>query len=980
MSSEIILSTQKTSGRRGRPRKHPLDTDKLLKQQERKLLRLQQQLEEQKRKLQQKEIYSLENKPREECSYKDFYPDLNIREPLSIVIKSPPTSIAEARKSKEVDPLKSPTSDEYETASEGEEAVEIANPIINQQRKLPVPSFQVDTTHNSGNNELPIFKRPENHYIRYTEPSESQLFNTIEYDMDEQDEIWLKILNNERRKEKLGELNADLFENIIDQLEKEWFDLVKNLPKRVSEELTFPEDSKCAICDDGECENSNAIVFCDGCNLAVHQDCYGVPYIPEGQWLCRKCMVSPDKPVSCIFCPTEGGAFKQTTTNQWGHLLCAIWIPEVSLGNSVYMEPIDNIANIPKSRWKLTCYICRRRQGACIQCDNKHCFTAFHVTCARWARLYMKMKPPNSHYDDVALKAFCDKHTPKDYKEQIDVDKSIAAAQQWFLNQRHKKRQQMPRRRYVDEELEADSSDNPIEDNVQKKKPKRKRKNSITQLLSTSKAARAHQHHYSAGAPVAPQYIMHKLENMKCVREANLRKKSSLIKSVCRYWSLKRESKRGAPLLKRLHLEPWTASASQLKESEVEAAQKASSLMNLRSDLEKVRILTEQVQKREKQKLDRARKQKAYLELILFPLDYIIGPVLDQISDLDKNGIFRYPVTQEIAPDYQTIVKEPISFSEISDKIESHAYTGFDQFENDVSLIWKNCMTYNRSDTSYYKLAQRLKRVSVGLIAKAREAYEALDTDRQTGFLNVQIDSKIFAFGDDESHSYVCVERNQNLDDLAKENKPNTIENEKDQQLEEEKEDDEQSAPDNEPLTPPPLKPTVHTKTKLPIKRKATTKSTDGPPKKRKAFINLVQDLPDKFKISNTPRFSMERRLTRSKTEESKRSLRSRSMPRVTLEKKGKNLNTLRRKPVVETKRTKNQRSSGIGLNEQNKSDILMDKKKSQTISFKLQYRDKEIVWARVPGYPSHPAEIVEEKKHKNIPDNVLGMDKQARH
>ncbi|KAG1080498.1 hypothetical protein G6F42_023327 [Rhizopus arrhizus] len=280
-------------------------------------------------------------------------------------------------------------------------------------------------------------------------------------------------------------------------------------------------------------------------------------------------MVSPENPVSCIFCPGEGGAFKQTTTNQWGHLLCAVWIPEVSLSNSVYMEPIDNIENVPKSRWKLSCYICRRRHGACIQCDNKHCFVAFHVTCARWARLCMRMKLHGTHYDGVVLKAYCDRHTPRDYKETVDVDANLAAAQQWFID--HKRG--MPRRRYVDEE-EEDAFDY----SVQQQK---------TKLLPTSKAARAHQHQYTAGAPIAPEYVLDKLENLQCVRQAKIKKKSNLIASICRYWSLKRESRRGAPLLKRLHLEPWTASSSELKQSEVEKAQKASSMMSLRADLEK---------------------------------------------------------------------------------------------------------------------------------------------------------------------------------------------------------------------------------------------------------------------------------------------------------------------------------------------------------------------------------------------------------
>lgn len=133
----------------------------------------------------------------------------------------------------------------------------------------------------------------------------------VEYDMDEQDDMWLEKLNVQRKAGDLDPITREIFEITITKIEKEWHALEKRIPKpnpkppqthrpRSSSAAAVngepphageEQDSKCAICDDGDCENTNAIVFCDGCDLAVHQECYGVPFIPEGQWLCRKCQL-----------------------------------------------------------------------------------------------------------------------------------------------------------------------------------------------------------------------------------------------------------------------------------------------------------------------------------------------------------------------------------------------------------------------------------------------------------------------------------------------------------------------------------------------------------------------------------------------------------------------------------------------------------------------------------------------------------------
>ncbi|OAA32177.1 Zinc finger, FYVE/PHD-type [Moelleriella libera RCEF 2490] len=46
----------------------------------------------------------------------------------------------------------------------------------------------------------------------------------------------------------------------------------------------------CEICSKPESKAPNEIVLCDNCDFSVHQLCYDLAEIPEGEWLCRSCL------------------------------------------------------------------------------------------------------------------------------------------------------------------------------------------------------------------------------------------------------------------------------------------------------------------------------------------------------------------------------------------------------------------------------------------------------------------------------------------------------------------------------------------------------------------------------------------------------------------------------------------------------------------------------------------------------------------
>lgn len=264
---------------------------------------------------------------------------------------------------------------------------------------------------------LPAVPKRAAAFYKYTEKTDEELDEETEYDMDEEDYSWLDLVNEKRRSEGVSQVSYNVFEFLVDRFEKELY--LESLDRGGEKQAPVDEDAVCCICMDGECHNSNAILFCDMCNVAVHQECYGVPYIPEGQWLCRHCLQSSSQPADCILCPNKGGAVKKTDDDRWGHVVCALWVPEVGFSNTTFIEPIDGVSHIPPARWKLTCYLCKEKGvGACIQCHKANCYTAFHVSCAQKAGLFMKMEPIKEVKQtgeptfSVKKTAYCGAHTP----------------------------------------------------------------------------------------------------------------------------------------------------------------------------------------------------------------------------------------------------------------------------------------------------------------------------------------------------------------------------------------------------------------------------------------------------------------------------------------------------------------------------------------------------------------------------------------
>ncbi|EFQ87203.1 hypothetical protein PTT_17351 [Pyrenophora teres f. teres 0-1] len=188
----------------------------------------------------------------------------------------------------------------------------------------------------------------------------------------------------------------------------------------------------CAVCRSAE----GSRLECSACRLTVHKACYGVEETRQAnKWYCDTCKNDKKESVSytyeCVLCPhkeTEQEFYEQpkvthkkktdrdrekermekelvdkakeeyrirqqekgrplvpreplkrTADNNWVHVYCAIWHPEIKFSSAARLDMVEGIG-APTLRYDAVCKLCKTTEGACTSCLQ--CHATFHVGCA----------------------------------------------------------------------------------------------------------------------------------------------------------------------------------------------------------------------------------------------------------------------------------------------------------------------------------------------------------------------------------------------------------------------------------------------------------------------------------------------------------------------------------------------------------------------------------------------------------------------
>ncbi|KAI4901806.1 hypothetical protein NFI96_017637 [Prochilodus magdalenae] len=102
------------------------------------------------------------------------------------------------------------------------------------------------------------------------------------------------------------------------------------------------------------------------------------------------------------------------------------------------------------------------------------------------------------------------------------------------------------------------------------------------------------------------------------------------------------------------------------------------------------------------------------------PLQEALSQLIRQLQRKDPNAFFSFPVTDLIAPGYSLIIKRPMDFSTMKEKVKKECYVSLEELKMDFRVMCENAMVYNKPETIYYKAAKKLLHSGMKILSPER--------------------------------------------------------------------------------------------------------------------------------------------------------------------------------------------------------------------------------------------------------------------
>uniref|UniRef100_A0A8C3VLN3 Bromodomain containing 7 n=1 Tax=Catagonus wagneri TaxID=51154 RepID=A0A8C3VLN3_9CETA len=94
--------------------------------------------------------------------------------------------------------------------------------------------------------------------------------------------------------------------------------------------------------------------------------------------------------------------------------------------------------------------------------------------------------------------------------------------------------------------------------------------------------------------------------------------------------------------------------------------------------------------------------------------------IVGMIARENPSAFFSFPVTDFIAPGYSMIIKHPMDFSTMKEKIKNNDYQSIEELKDNFKLMCTNAMIYNKPETIYYKAAKKLLHSGMKILSQER--------------------------------------------------------------------------------------------------------------------------------------------------------------------------------------------------------------------------------------------------------------------